>query len=603
MALPPLQPPLRPHPAVADAIRDCRRAFWSVALFSGVVNFLMLAGPLYMLQVYDRVLASQSVPTLIALSILLVGAYAFQGLLDLIRSRVVVRASRLLDRHLGTVVHNAVIRLAVANRQAGEAGQPMRDLDQIRSFLSSPGPIAIVDLPWMPFFLLICFLIHPWVGIASLVGALALLATTLLTERASRAPSREAVRSGSQRAAMVEADRRNSETITAMGLGEALARRWEKVNDSYLAATERSSDIVGSLGGLSKVLRLLLQSAILGLGAYLVIRQEMTAGAMIAASIMMARALAPIETVIANWRGFLAARDSIRRLSDVLARVGTAPERTGLPSPRRSLEVENVTVAAPGSPAAIVANVNFKLASGDVLGIVGPSGSGKTSLVRALVGVWRPARGSIRLDGAALEQWAPGLLGPHVGYVAQAVDLFDGTVAENIARMAAEPDPDAVIRAAKAAGANDMILRLANGYDTRVGDAGAILSAGQRQRVALARALYGDPFLIVLDEPNANLDNEGEAALMQAIREAKLRGAIVIMIAHRAGALAVCDKVLVLRDGVQQLFGPRDEVLRKLMPPPPAARPAPSPPQAQPGTLTAAVNLKVVGDPAGGGSR
>jgi ATP-binding cassette subfamily C protein len=303
--------------------------------------------------------------------------------------------------------------------------------------------------------------------------------------------------------------------------------------------------------------------------------------------------------VIANWRGFVAARDSTRRLSDVLSRVGTPADRTELPKPRRSFDVENVAVVAPEAQAVIVGNVQFKLAAGDVLGIVGPSGSGKTSLVRVLVGVWRPARGSVRIDGAAIEHWPPDILGPNVGYLAQAVELFDGTVAENIARMALEPDADMVIRAAQAAGAHDLILRLSNGYDTRIGDAGAILSAGQRQRVALARALYGDPFLVVLDEPNANLDSEGEAALLQAIREVKMRGAIVLMIAHRTGALAVCDKVLVLRDGMQQAFGPRDEVLRKMAPQQPAM-PQPMP---EPAAAAGGASLKVVSDMQGGAGR
>jgi ATP-binding cassette, subfamily C, type I secretion system permease/ATPase len=318
---------------------------------------------------------------------------------------------------------------------------------------------------------------------------------------------------------------------------------------------------------------------------------------MIAASIMMARALAPIETAIANWRGFIAARDSIRRLSEVLARVGIDRERTELPRPQRRFEVEDVVVVPPEGQRAIVGNVRFRLTAGEVLGIVGPSGSGKTSLVRVLVGIWPPARGTVRLDGATLEQWHAELLGPHIGYVSQGIELFDGSVAENIARMDVDPDADAVVRAAQAAGAHDMILHLANGYDTRIGDAGAILSAGQRQRVALARAVYGDPFLLVLDEPNANLDSEGEAALLQAIRDAKARGAIVIMIAHRAGALAVCDKVLVLRDGLQQAFGPRDEVLRKLAPqaPQPAAQPAAA------ASMTG--SLKIVGETGPGGKR
>ena len=566
-------------------------------MFSGVVNVLMLAGPLYMLQVYDRVLASHSVPTLIALSLLLVGAYAFQAILDLVRTRVVVRSAGLLDRHLGTVVHNALIRLAVQTRQAGDAHQPVRDLDQIRTFLTSPGPIAIVDLPWVPAFLAICFLIHPWLGLLSLLGAALLLVTTLLTERASREPSREVARGGSQRSAMIEADRRNSETVTAMGLGETLAQRWTRLNESYLGSVERASDVVGAYGSISRVLRLLMQSAILGLGAYLVIKQELTPGAMIAASIMMGRALAPIETAIANWRGFVSARDSVRRLSDVLARLGLGPERTELPRPRHSLLAESVTIVAPESQAAIVANVSFRAGAGEAIGIIGPSGSGKTSLVRVLTGIWRPARGSVRLDGAALDQWTPQVLGPSVGYVAQAVELFDGTVAENIARMALEPDADLVVKAAQAAGAHDMVLRLANGYDTRIGDAGAVLSAGQRQRIALARALYGDPFLIVLDEPNANLDSDGETALLQAIRDVKARGAIVLMIAHRMGALAVCDKVLVLRDGVQRAFGPRDDVMRQL-----AAAQTPQAPPAAARAAPAGVSgtLKIVGEVPGG---
>lgn len=588
---------LAPHPAVAAALRDCRRAFWSVALFSGMVNVLMLAGPLYMLQIYDRVLASHSVPTLIALTIFLIGAYAFQACMDLIRTRVVVRAAGLLDKHLGTVVHSAVLRLALQTRQVGEAHQPVRDLDQIRAFLTGQGPIAIVDLPWMPVFLFVCYLIHPWLGLLSLAGGILLLVITLFTERASRVPARDVAQGASQRATMVEGDRRNSETIKAMGLGEALSRRWGTLNETYLAAVERSSDVVSSYGSISKVLRMLLQSLVLGLGAYLVLRQELTPGGMIAASIMMARAVAPIEVAIANWRGFVAARDSTRRLSQVLARVGVSETKTELPKPHRSFDVEDVFVVPPEGQTAIVGNVRFGLTAGDVLGIVGPSGSGKTSLVRVLVGVWRPARGGVRIDGASLEHWTSESLGPHLGYLSQTIELFDGTVAENIARMAVEPDADAVIRAAKAAGAHDMILRLSSGYDTRIGDAGTILSAGQRQRVALARALFGDPFLIILDEPNANLDSDGETALFQAIRDAKARGAIVLMIAHRAGALSVCDKVLVLRDGVQQAFGPRDEVLRKVM------QPSGPQPMQQPAAAAAGSNLKVVGDTGGGGGR
>jgi PrtD family type I secretion system ABC transporter len=575
------------HPDIAAALRDCRRAFAGVALFSGVVNLLMLAGPLYMLQIYDRVLSSRSVPTLVVLSVFLVGAYAFQGALDLIRSRVVVRAAALLDQHLAVAVHGAVIRLAVSNRHPGEGPQPVRDLDQIRAFLTGAGPIAIVDLPWIPVFLLICFLIHPWLGLAATVGGIMLFTMTLLTERASRAPARMAAQDAGVRSVMVEAGRRGGETIVAMGMAGSLAQRWARVNDRYIGAVARLSDVAGSFGSTSKVLRLLLQSMILGLGAYLVIRQELTAGAMIAASIMMGRALAPIETTIANWRAFVAARQSIRRLSEALTRAAPRTAVTALPPPARSLDVEQVTIAAPGTPTPIVTGVHFSLKSGEALGIIGPSGAGKTSLIRALVGIWPPVKGNVRLDGAELGQWDPELRGRHIGFVSQTVELFDGTISENIARMAIAPDVDSVLRAAQAAGAHDLILRLPSGYDTKVGEGGEALSGGQRQRIALARALYGDPFLVVLDEPNANLDSDGELALHQAMLALKARGAILVLIAHRPATLSACDRLLVLANGVQQGIGPRDEILQKLL-----GRRVPSP---------AAGNLKVVSDTAGGG--
>jgi ATP-binding cassette subfamily C protein len=575
------------HPDLAEALRECRRAFRSVALFSGMVNLLMLAGPLYMLQVYDRVLSSRSVPTLIALSIFLVGAYAFQGVLDLIRSRVVVRSAAVLDQRLALAVHSAVIRLSVASRHPGEGPQPVRDLDAIRGFLTGAGPIAIVDLPWVPVFLTICFLIHPWLGVASTIGAVTLFTMTLLTERASRAPAKALAQDAGRRSIMVEAQRRGGETIMAMGMGGALGQRWAGVNNRYIAATASLSDVAGGFGSASKVLRLLLQSVILGLGAYLVIRQEMTAGAMVAASIMMGRALAPIETAIANWRAFIGARQAITRLSEALTRAAPKREVTSLPRPARSLEVEHVVMVAPGGTKPVVANVRFALKAGQAVGIIGPSGAGKTSLVRALVGIWRPAKGCVRLDGAALDQWDPDQLGQHVGFISQTVELFDGTISENIARMNVKPDADTVLRAAKAAGAHELILRLPNGYDTPIGEGGEALSGGQRQRIALARALYGDPFLIVLDEPNSNLDNEGEMALRQAIANLKTRGAIVVLIAHRPSVLAVCDHILVLANGEQKDFGSRDEIMQKM------TRPVAAP--------AAAGNLKVVSGTTAGG--
>src|SRR5262245_51600331 len=571
------------HPDLAAALRECRRAFAGVALFSGVVNLLMLAGPLYMLQIYDRVLSSRSVPTLIALSLFLIGAYAFQGALDWIRARVVVRAAALLDQRLALSVHGAVIRLAIATRHSGEEPQPVRDLDQIRAFLTGAGAIAIVDLPWVPLFLAICFLIPAWLGVVATAGGIVLFTMTLLTERSSRAPARAAAQDAGRRAIMVETQRRSSESIVAMGMAGALAQRWTGLNNRYIAAVGSLSDVASSFGSASKVLRLLMQSAILGVGAYLVIRQELTAGGMIAASIMMGRALAPIETAIANWRSFVAARQSITRLSEALRRVTLKSAATALPKPTRSLDVEQVTVLAPGGTVPIVTGVSFSLKSGEALGIIGPTGAGKTSLVRTLVGIWRPASGSVRLDAAALDQWDPELLGKHVGFISQTVELFDGTIAENIARMSIAPDADAVLRAAGAAGAHDMILRLLSGYDTRIGEGGEVLSGGQRQRIALGRALYGDPFLVVLDEPNSNLDNEGDAALRQAITDAKARGAIVVLIAHRTSVLSVCEHILVLVNGKQQDFGPRDKVLSKLV----ARSVAPA---------AVATNLKIVSD-------
>jgi ATP-binding cassette subfamily C protein len=559
------------HQNIGAALQESRRALWSVAAFSGVANVLMLAGPLYMLQVYDRVLASRSVPTLVALTVVLVGAYAFQGVLEMIRTRIVLQAALRVDLQLEGAVHDAVIRVAIQARNPGVASQPLRDLDQIRTFLTSSGPIAIVDLPWIPIFLILTFLIHPWLGMLLLVGAIILMIITLLTERASREPSRKLVRDGAMRAGIIEGDRRGSESALAMGMTGNLAARWSSANHDYLATMQIANNVVNSYGSASKVFRLLLQSAMLGLGAYLVIRNELTPGAMIAASIMLGRALAPIEIAIANWRTFIGARDSFRRLSDVLARLQSHPIGTKLPKPERNLEVTDIAVVFPGGAKAIVGGVNFRLMVGEVLGILGPSGAGKTSLVRTLIGVWPMAKGVIRLDGATLDQWSTNERGRFIGYVSQQAELFDGTIAENIARMSLQPDTEAVIRAARAAGAHDLILRLSNGYDTRIGDGGTVLSAGQKQRIALARALYGDPFLVILDEPSANLDSAGELALVQAIRACKARGAIVVIVFHHRNFIEHCDKILVLENGTQRAFGPRDAVMRR-----PVAVPAPA---------------------------
>jgi PrtD family type I secretion system ABC transporter len=554
------------HPEVARALRDCQRALWSVVIFSGAVNLLMLAGPLYMLQIYDRVLSSKSVPTLIALSIMLTTAYAFQGAFDLIRSRIVVRAARLIDDRLSATVHAAMLQIALQSRRAGVAQQPVRDMDQIRSFLTSSGPIAIVDLPWIPVYLVICFLIHPALGLLSLLGGACLFAITLATEWTTKLPAQCLAQSSGTRAAAMDAACRNSETAIAMGMSDTLAARWKRANASYLAATEVTTDITSAFGSLSKTFRMFLQSAILGLGAFFVIQGDMSAGAIIAASIMMGRALAPVETAIASWRGFVSARQSTRRLSDSLASVGQIANTLELPPPKSKLEVSQLCVVAPTTEVTVLRDVFFALSPGEALGIIGPSGAGKTSLIRSLAGLWPSTRGTVRIDGATLQQWDRRSLGRHIGFAAQAAELFDGTIAENIARMERDFDKESVFEAAAAASAHEMILRFPHGYNTAVGEGGIALSAGQRQRVSLARALYGNPFLILLDEPHSNLDAEGEHALTDSILSAKNRGAIIIMVAHRPTELATCDKVLVLSNGAQQAFGPRDEILQQLLP-------------------------------------
>ena len=578
----------RPQPQVLrTALSECRRVFASVAVFSGVYNLLMLAGPLYMLQIYDRVISSRSVPTLVALSVLLLVAYVFQALLDIVRSRIVVRVGALFDRRIARIAHGAVIRMAAAARQMGSGHQPIRDLDQIRTFLNSPGPMAIVDMPWVPVFLVLCFLIHPWLGLVAVAGALVMVAVTVLAEAASRKAARAAAQDSELRSTMLEADRRNSETVLAMGMARALTERWGRQNDRFLAGLAHSTDKISGYSSATKVLRLSLQSAILGLGSYLVIKQELTPGSMIAASIMMGRALAPIETAIANWRGFVGARQSMQRLSNTLSQTPPYPQMTTLPNPAQSLEVEDLAVAPPGAQSPIVTRVHFKVTAGDALAIIGPSGVGKTSLLRNIVGIWQPLRGAIRLDGSSLTHWDPEVLGENIGFVSQGIELFDGTIAQNIARMTPDPDSGAILEAARLAGAHEMIAKLPRGYETRIGEAGQALSAGQRQRVALARALYRNPFLVALDEPNSNLDKDGEIALQNCVRELKKRGAIVVIIAHRQSILADCNYVLLLGNGAQLAFGPRDEVLRKVrVMPTPIAAPM-------------AANLKVVTDPAG----
>ena len=564
-----------------QALAACWHAFIAVGLMSGLINILYLTGSFYMLEVYDRVLPSRSVPTLVALSVLALTLFAFQGVLDVIRSRVLVRVAATLDERLSGRVFDIVVQLPLRTRGQGDGLAPLRDLDQIRSFLVSTGPLALFDLPWMPIYVLICFLFHPWIGVAALVGAVILTSLTLMSEFMTRRPARMAAMHVGQRNGLAEAGRRNAEVLRAMGMAPRMGKIWGEANAKYLASHQETSDSAGGLGAASKVLRFILQSGVLGLGAYLVIQQQATAGIIIAASIIVARALAPVELAIANWRGFVAARQSWKRLSDVLAGMDTSVEPMPLPPPKANLVVETVTAGPPGVQRLVIQDVNFALKAGQGLGIIGPSASGKSSLARVIVGVWTPARGKVRLDGAALDQWDPAELGPHIGYLPQDVELFAGTVGQNISRFEDKAPSEAIIAASKAAGVHDMIVRLAEGYDTQIGEAGAVLSAGQRQRIALARALYRDPFLVVLDEPNSNLDADGDKALAQAILSVRKRGGIVVVVAHRPSALAGVDLVLAMINGKVHAMGPRDEVLAKLFAPPGApGAPAPVAPPA-----------------------
>jgi PrtD family type I secretion system ABC transporter len=554
------------------SLRPCRNALIGVGVITGVLNMLMLTGSFYMLEVYDRVVPGRSIPTLLFLSAIAVFLFSVQGLLDFIRSRILVRIGAWLDEQLSGSVFDAVLKIPLRTKDQGNGLLPLRDLDQVRGFLAGNGLPAFFDLPWMPLYLGICYLFHPLIGIAATAGALFLVILTVLTELRTRNALKTAGLQGSRRFAQAEAGRRNADVAQAMGLSPQLVSRWQKTNDEYVDSQLSASDVAGGYGSAAKSFRMTLQSLILGLGAYLAIQDLATSGIIIAASILTARALAPVDLVIANWRSFTAARQSWKRLADLVKVMAERPQELLLPPPTQSLAVENLFVGAPGQNTAIVQDATFAMGSGSALGIIGPSASGKTSLIKAVVGVWRPARGKVRLDGAAIDQWRADLLGPHIGYLPQDVELFDGTIAQNISRFEDNADSEAIIAASRAAGVHDMIVRLPNGYETQIAEGGSALSAGQRQRVALARALYHDPFLVVLDEPNSNLDAEGEEALTQAILGVRARGGIVIIVAHRPSALAAVDKILIMKDGRMQAFGPKDEVLAKLR------RPAGQPP-------------------------
>jgi PrtD family type I secretion system ABC transporter len=550
------------RPSVSSAIGACRSALLGTAGISLVTNLLMLTGPLFMLQIYDRVLASGSVETLVALLVLVTGLFTFMGLLELVRARVLVRIGLRLDRLIGKVLFESVLQVTPAVGGAHQT-QALRDLEQIRQFAGGPVPSAAFDAPWVPIYFAVLFLFHSLLGVVALVGALVLVVLSVINEALSRRPLQEVNTLSARSMEFAEAGRRNAETLHAMGMTAVYCNKWLDQHHQILSKHLQASDVAGTLTVSTRIIRLFLQSLVLAVGAYLAIQQAITPGLMVAASIIMARALSPIEQLVGQWRSILAVRQATLRVEKQLQQMPQVVQRITLPPMRGSLAVSDLYAAPMGSQEIVLKGVNFSLEPGQAVGVIGPSASGKSTLARALVGVWPVKRGEIRLDGAALNQWDKNQLGRKIGYLPQDIELFDGTIADNIARFDPRCGEQHILLAAQRANVHELILRLPQGYETRVGEAGAVLSGGQRQRVALARALCGDPAFIVLDEPNSNLDSEGEQALCNVIRELRREGRTIVVMAHRASVIGAVDHLLVLRDGRQISFGPRDEVLRK----------------------------------------
>lgn len=560
--------PLMQHDGYGE-LRQAAGLTWhlllGVAVFSAVVNLLMLTGPLFMLQVYDRVLASRSVETLTALFLLVVFLFLLMGVIDVARNRVMARiAARFQQRLEGRVFAAALHEGAVTgNPTAAQAGP--RDLEAVHRLIASPVLMAIFDIPWAPVFLAAVYIFHPLLGVVATVGMAILALTTLLNQWLSRIHLQAATTAGQQAEQISDLYRQEGEIIGVLGMRDAAFQRWQAVRDRATAAVMAGSDRATGFTVFSRTFRLFLQSAMLAAGAWLVLQQELTPGAMIAASILMGRALAPIDQIVGGWPLVQRARDGWQRMAGLLSRCPPLRTRTALPRPRAILDVAQVTVIPPGHDAPTLRGISFGLQPGQAMGVIGPSGSGKTTLARAVIGAWPPAAGTIRLDGATLDQFDPDVLGGLIGYLPQQVTLFNGTVADNIARLSPHPDPQRIVAAAQAAAAHQMILKLPQGYDTPISQTSGRLSGGQIQRIGLARALYTQPVLFVLDEPNSNLDNEGAEALNSAIRNIKAGGGIVIIMAHRPAAIHECDLLLVLENGLQRAFGPRDGVLRSMV--------------------------------------
>lgn len=549
-----------PH-ALHLALFTCRRALSFAAAFSLVVNLLTLTTSIYMIQIYDRVLASRSIDTLLYLTLITFCALMTLGLLEMSRSRLLVKVGTFLEESVAPDAFRRSLDNSLRGRRY--RSEAVRDLRELRGFLTSPAILALFDLPWAPLFLVAIFMLHPVLGVVAAAAVLLLFALALLNDRLSRPRLRTASEIGVQAMQELEAYNRNAEIIDALGMLPAVAARWLRRNGEALRLQALASNTSGMVLGVSRFCRLAVQVLMLGTGALLVMRQELTGGAMVAGSIILGRALGPIDQAIAGWKQLIGARAAYRRLNDCLSEPPLRPAGTRLPAPNGELKVEQAGFASPATGRTIVSDISFDVAAGETLAIVGPSAAGKTTLVRLIVGACPPSSGNIRLDGADIFPWNRDDLGRHIGYLPQEVALFSGTVAENIARLQ-DADSTEIIEAARRANVHEMILRLPNGYDTQIGDGAVRLSGGQRQRIALARALYGRPSLVVLDEPNANLDTEGDTALVRALTELKMQNTTVVFITHRPGLIAYADKLLLLREGMAEMFGPRQEILERL---------------------------------------
>lgn len=545
------------------ALKACKGSFISVGFFSFFVNMLMLVPSFYMLQVYGRVVTSGSISTLVMLTLIMTVLMATMGSLEWTRSRIMVRLSTKLDVMLSRDVYRASFKRALDSGGMDASAQPLNDLTGLRQFLTGNGLFAFFDTPWLPVYIGVMFLFHPWYGWIAIASAIILLCLAAINEKLTGKAIAEANKQNIAASLYTTKNLRNAEVIESMGMLHTLMERWGARQKKVLALQSSASDKGGMITSLSKTFRMLVQSLILGVGAYLAVKQEITPGLMIAGSILLGRALAPIDLMIGSWKGFISARSQYERLNDILDKQQAEPQRMSLPAPQGNVLVENLMVGAPGSKTPILKNISFAVQAGSVVGIIGPSASGKSTLARALLGVWAPQHGVVRLDGADINNWDKRELGPYVGYLPQDIELFEGTISENIARFG-EIDPEKVIQSAKTAGVHEMILQLPDGYDTVIGSEGVNLSGGQRQRVGLARAIYGTPRLIILDEPNSNLDEVGERALAHAIAQLKTTGATIFIITHRTNILAQLDRLLVLSNGTIGLYGPRELVMAEL---------------------------------------